>query len=142
MAQYIDQFAKGRYYTWPSQNQASFNSAQWLISMYGASLLNDPGLFICPSERDVKGSDGRLVRGGLAGLTPSEVTYAGRNGIRGVVVDKMPTSTVMMSDDGEAGDNDDEGINVLLYDDDVHVDWESQVKPSDAGRNMVPEIRE
>ncbi|MBI2192569.1 MAG: hypothetical protein HYU36_11355 [Planctomycetes bacterium] len=45
----------------------------------------------------------------------------------------MPTSTVMLSDDNDDAENHDDGINVLFFD--GHVDFTSQVRSSDVGRN-------
>ncbi|MBI2194442.1 MAG: type II secretion system protein [Planctomycetes bacterium] len=132
MAQYIDQFGKGRYYTWPSQKAASFNGAQWIISLYWVSLLNEPDLYICPSTVDDNDKGGRLGRK-FTPMSPTDVSYAGRNGIKGVVVDKMPTSTVQMSDDNDDPENHDDGINVLFFD--AHVEFTSQVRATDVAKN-------
>jgi type II secretory pathway pseudopilin PulG len=39
MIQYLDQYGKGRYYSWPNTEEASFNGSQWIASMYWTSLL-------------------------------------------------------------------------------------------------------
>ena len=87
MIQYIDQFGKGRYYTWPGQGKASFDGAQWIASMYWTSLLNEPDLYLCPSSVDDNDTGGDLARR-FTSLEALHVSYAGRNGILGVIVDK------------------------------------------------------
>lgn len=132
MVQYIDQFGKGRYYTWPGPQKASFNGAQWIASLYWVGLLNEPDIYLCSKSGDENDMGCRLGRKFTA-LSPTDVSYAGRNGIMGAIVDKMPTSTVMMSDDDEGVENHDDGVNVLFFD--CHVEFTSQVRSSDVGRN-------
>ena len=135
MIQYIDQFGKGRYYTWPGQTTASFNGAQWLASMYWTSLLNEPDLYICPSSVDDNDSGGNMARR-FTPLRSIDISYAGRNGVMGVIVDKMPSNTMMGSDDSEDPANHDDGVNLVYFD--AHVEFTQQVKPTngtDIGKN-------
>ena len=130
MIQYIDQFGKGRYYTWPGPQKASFNGAQWIASMYWVALLNEPDLYICPTSTDDNDDGGRLGRR-FTFLRAMDVSYAGRNGMLGAIVDKMPSNTMMMSDDTEGEPNHDDGVNLLYFD--AHVEWSQQVSPLAGG---------
>jgi len=132
MIQYIDQFGKGRYYTWPGPQKPSFNGTQWVASMYWVSLLNEPDLYICPSTKeDDNEAGGRLSRKFTA-LRPMDISYAGRNGILGAMEDRMPSSTLMMSDDTEGIANHDDGVNLLYFD--AHVEWNESISPVAKGR--------
>ena len=138
MIQYIDQFGKGRYYTWPGQAKAEFDGAQWIASMYWTSLLNEPDLYLCPSSVDDNDTGGDLARR-FTSLDDIHVSYAGRNGILGVIVDKMASNTLMMSDDSDDPSNHEDGVNLLYFD--AHVEFTQQVKPvnesngGDIGKN-------
>ena len=96
--------------------------------MYWTSLLNEPDLFLCPSSVDDNDDGGELARK-FTPLRPIDTSYAGRNGVRGVIVDKMPTSTAMMSDDNDNPENHDDGINIVFFD--THVEWSQAVRCSD-----------
>ena len=126
MIQYIDQFGKGRYYTWPGPRKASFTGAQWIASMYWVSLLSEPDLYICSSIRDDNDSGGELGRK-FTSLAPEHVSYAGRNGMLGAIEDKMPSNTIMMTDDTEGRANHDDGVNLLYFD--AHVEWTQSISP-------------
>jgi len=126
MIQYIDQFGKGRYYSWPGPQKATFNGAQWIASMYWVSLLNEPDLYICPSSRDDNENGGRLGRRFTA-LRPNDLSYAGRDGVLGAIEDKMPSNTMMMSDDTDGDPNHRDGVNLLYFD--AHVEWSQMVSP-------------
>ena len=126
MIQYIDQFGKGRYYTWPGPQKASFTGAQWIASMYWTSLLNEPELYICPSTSDENASGGELGRR-FTSLAPRHVSYASRNGMMGVIIDKMRSNTMMMTDDTEGRRNHSDGITLLYFD--AHVEWGETVSP-------------
>jgi len=126
MIQYIDQFGKGRYYSWPGPQKATFNGAQWIASMYWVSLLNEPDLYICPSSRDDNENGGRLGRR-FTSLRPIDVSYAGRNGMLGAIEDKMPSNTMMMSDDTDGDPSHRDGVNLLYFD--AHVEWSQMVSP-------------
>jgi len=126
MIQYIDQFGKGRYYTWPGPQKASFTGAQWIASMYWVSLLNEPDLYICSSTRDDNDSGGELGRK-FTSLAPAHVSYAGRNGMLGAIPDKMPSNTMMITDDTEGGENHSDGVNLLYFD--AHVEWSQSISP-------------
>jgi type II secretory pathway pseudopilin PulG len=127
MIQYIDQYGKGRYYSWPGPRKASFNGAQWIASMYWVSLLNEPDLYICPSTKeDDNEAGGRLGRRFTA-LRPLDVSYAGRNGMIGAIVDKMPSNTLMMSDDTEGSPNHEDGVCLMYFD--AHVEWNATISP-------------
>ena len=130
MIQYIDQFGKGRYYTWPGPQKASFNGAQWIASMYWVSLLNEPDLYICRNTEDDNENGGRLGRRFTA-LRPGDVSFAGRNGMLGAIVDKMPSNTLMMSDDTEGEPNHESGVVLLYFD--AHLEWSQQVSPLAGG---------
>jgi len=130
MIQYIDQFGKGRYYTWPGPQKASFNGAQWIASMYWTSLLNSPGLYICPSSRDDNERGGRLGRRFTA-LRAQDVSYASRNGMLGAIEHRMPSNTMMMSDDTEGRPNHRDGVNLLYFD--AHVEWSQMASPLAGG---------
>jgi len=130
MIQYIDQFGKGRHYTWPGPQRASFNGAQWIASMYWVSLLTEPDLYICPSTADANENGGRLGRRFTA-IRPREVSYAGRNGVLGAIEDRMPSNTMMMSDDTELGPNHDRGAFLLFFD--AHSEWNQQTSPRPEG---------
>jgi len=130
MIQYIDQFGKGRYYTWPGPQKASFNGAQWIASMYWVSLLNEPDLYICFSSTDDNDGGGRLGRR-FTSLRAMDVSYAGRNGMLGAIVDRMPSNTLMMSDDTEGEANHEYGVNLLYFD--AHVEWSQQISPLTEG---------
>jgi len=126
MIQYIDQYGKGRYYTWPGPRKASFNGAQWIASMYWVSLLNEPDLFICPSSVDDNDSGGELGRR-FTSLSSIGVSYAGRDGMMGALIDKMASNTLMMSDDSDDPPNHDDGVNLLYFD--AHVEWSQSISP-------------
>ena len=130
MIQYIDQFGKGRYYTWPGPQKASFNGAQWIASMYWVSLLNEPDLYICPSSVDENDSGGNLGRS-FTSLGPADVSYAGRNGMMGAILDKMASNTLMISDDTDGPANHEEGVNLLYFD--AHVEWSQSISPLTEG---------
>jgi prepilin-type N-terminal cleavage/methylation domain-containing protein/prepilin-type processing-associated H-X9-DG protein len=130
MIQYIDQYGKGRYYTWPGMQSAGFDGGQWVASMYWVSLLNEPDLYICPSSVDDNDNGGQLGRR-YTDTRPIDVSYAGRNGILGAIVDKMPSNTLMMSDDSEDPANHEDGVNLLYFD--AHVEWNQQVSPQAGG---------
>ena len=130
MIQYIDQFGKGRYYTWPGTSTANFTGAQWITSMYWVSLLNEPDLYICPSSVDDNDSGGELGRV-FTLINPIGVSYAGRNGILGTILDKMASNTMMMSDDSDDPPNHDDGVNLLYFD--AHVEWTQSVSPVESG---------
>ena len=49
----------------------------------------------------------------------------------GVIVDKMPSNTVMMCDDSEDPPNHDDGVNLLYFD--AHVEWTAAISPVAAG---------
>ena len=130
MIQYIDQYGKGRYYSWPGPQEARFNGAQWIASMYWTGILTDPDIFNCPSSVDDNDCGGRLGHR-FTTLHPSDISYAGRNGMLGAIVDKMPSSTIMMCDDTEGPANHDDGVNLLYFD--AHVEWAPNVSPLAAG---------
>ncbi len=130
MIQYIDQYGKGRYYTWPNTEKASFNGSQWIASMYWTSLLNEPDLYLCPSSVDDNDRGGELGRK-FTTIRDMDVSYAGRDGRLGVIVGKMPSNTLMMCDDGEDPTNHDDGVNLLYFD--AHVEWSSSVSPRSEG---------
>ncbi|MDP6355202.1 MAG: DUF1559 domain-containing protein [Planctomycetota bacterium] len=121
MIQYIDQYGKGA---------ASFNGSQWIASMYWTSLLNEPDLYLCPSSVDDNDYGGELGRK-FTSIRDMDVSYAGRDGRLGVIVDKMPSNTLMMCDDGEYPPNHDDGVNLLYFD--AHVEWSSSVSPRSDG---------
>lgn len=120
MIQYIDQFGKGRFYSWPGTKDASFNGAQWITSLYWTSMISDPEIFICPSTVDDNQNGGVLGRK-FTRLGPLDVSYAGRNGMMGVVTARMQTNTLMMSDDYNDPDNHEDGAYLLYFD--GHVEW-------------------
>jgi len=126
MIQYIDQFGKGRYYSWPGPQKASFNGAQWIASMYWVSLLNEPDLYLCRNAVDDNENGGRLGRRFTA-LRPEDVSFAGRNGMLGAIVDKMPSNTLMISDDTEGEPNHRGGVTLMYFD--AHTEWSGQVSP-------------
>ena len=126
MIQYIDQYGKGRYHSWPGKQKASFNGAQWIASMYWTSLLNEPDLYNCPYSVDDNDDGGELGRR-FTVLRDIDVSYAGHDGRMGVIVDKMPSNTVMMCDDSEDPPNHDEGVRLLDFD--AHVEWSSSISP-------------
>jgi prepilin-type processing-associated H-X9-DG protein len=130
MIQYIDQYGKGRYYTWPNTEKASFNGSQWIASMYWTSLLNEPDLYLCPSSVDDNDDGGELGRK-FTTIRDMDVSYAGRDGRLGVIVDKMPSNTVMMCDDTDDPPNHDDGVNMLYFD--AHVEWSSSVSSRSIG---------
>ncbi|MDP6113826.1 MAG: hypothetical protein QGF00_15240 [Planctomycetota bacterium] len=130
MIQYIDQYGKGRYYTWPGTQKASFDGAQWIASMYWTSLLNEPDLYLCPSSADDNDDGGELGRRFTA-LRDIDVSFAGRDGRMGVIVDKMPSNTLMMCDDAEDPPNHDGGVNLLYFD--AHVEWTSSISSAATG---------
>jgi prepilin-type processing-associated H-X9-DG protein len=130
MIQYIDQYGKGRYYTWPNTPMTSFNGAQWIASMYWTSLLNEPGLYLCPSSVDDNDDGGELGRRFTA-LRDIDVSFVGRDGRMGVIVDKMPSNTLMMCDDAEDPPSHDEGVNLLYFD--AHVEWSKSISSAAAG---------
>jgi len=130
MIQYIDQFGKGRYYTWPGQQKAGFDGAQWIASLYWVSLLSEPDLYICPTTVDDNDNGGRLGRR-YTTLRNMDVSYAGRNGMLGAIEDKMPSNTIMMSDDTDDPPNHDDGVNLLYFD--AHVEWAPKVSPLATG---------
>ena len=131
MIQYIDQYGKGRYYTWPGPQKASFTGAQWVASMYWVSLLNEPDIYICPSSTDDNDNGGQLGRR-FTIIRAAEVSYAGRNGMLGAIEDKMPSNTMMMSDDTDDPPNHDSGVNLLYFD--AHVEWSQDISPYREGR--------
>ena len=126
MIQYIDQFGKGRYYTWPGPRKASFNGAQWIASMYWVSLLNEPDLYLCRATADGNDSGGNLGRR-FTSLGPADVSFAGRDGMMGVIMDKMRSNTMMMTDDTEGRRNHSDGVTLLYFD--AHVEWGEAVSP-------------
>ncbi len=130
MIQYIDQYGKGRYYTWPNTEKASFNGSQWIASMYWTSLIREPDLYLCPSSVDDNHDGGALGRK-FTTIRDMDVSYAGRDGRLGVIVGKMPSNTLMMCDDGEDPTNHDDGVNLLYFD--AHVEWSSSVSPRSEG---------
>jgi prepilin-type processing-associated H-X9-DG protein len=137
MIQYVDQYGKGRYYSWPGPREASFNGSQWIASMYWISMINEPDLFICPSTRDDNEAGGRLGRR-FAPLRPMDVSYAGRNGVLGAIEDRVPSNTLMMSDDTEGTANHDDGVNLLYFD--AHLEWNAAISPLATGRKGKPVI--
>jgi prepilin-type processing-associated H-X9-DG protein len=137
MIQYIDQYGKGRYYTWPGPQEPSFNGAQWIASMYWVSLLNEPDIYICRRLQDNNDNGGRLGRR-LTALRPIDVSYAGRNGMMGAMTEKMPSNTVMMSDDTEGEANHDDGVNLLYFD--AHVERSTFISPLATGGQGKPVI--
>jgi hypothetical protein len=98
--------------------------------MYWVSLLNEPDLYICPSTRDDNELGGRLGRRFTA-LRPMDVSYAGRNGVLGAIEDRMPSNTLMMSDDTEGTANHDDGVILLYFD--AHVEWNLTISPLPKG---------
>ncbi|MBI2193129.1 MAG: DUF1559 domain-containing protein [Planctomycetes bacterium] len=120
MIQYVDHYGRGRFYSWPGTRSASFNGAQWIVSLYWGALIQDPEIFICPSTVDDHRS-GAILGRKFTPLGPSDVSYAGRNGMIGVVTARMPTNTLMMSDDTNDPDNHDDGSYLLFFD--AHVEW-------------------
>ncbi|MDP6113827.1 MAG: hypothetical protein QGG53_18360 [Planctomycetota bacterium] len=130
MIQYIDQYGKGRYYSWPGTQKASFNGAQWIATMYWTSLLNEPDLYLCPFSVDDNDDGGELGRR-FTVLRSIDVSYAGRDGRMGAIVDKMPSNTLMMCDDSEGPPNHDDGVNLLYFD--AHVEWSSSISPAASG---------
>jgi prepilin-type processing-associated H-X9-DG protein len=110
--------------------------------MYWVSLLNEPDIFICDKSGDSNseprflrrgsGGDGAFLGRSFGAIGPRHVSYAGRTGILGAIEDKMPSNTVMMSDDTEATANhDDRGMNLLYFD--AHVEWNQHVSPLPEG---------
>jgi prepilin-type processing-associated H-X9-DG protein len=131
MIQYIDQYGKGRYYSWPGPQKPSFIGGQWVASMYWTKMLCEPDLYVCPKSGDENDDGGALGRS-FGPIGPRHVSYAGRTGILGAIEDKMPSNTVMMSDDTEATANhDDRGMNLLYFD--AHVEWNQHVSPLPEG---------
>ena len=126
MIQYIDQYGKGRYYTWPNTEKASFNGSQWIASMYWTSLLNEPDLYLCPSSWDDNDDGGELGRR-FTQLTDINVSYAGRDGRLGAIEDRMPSNTIIMCDDGDDPANHSDGANLMYFD--AHVEWTESVSP-------------
>ncbi|MDP6355201.1 MAG: hypothetical protein QF473_08885 [Planctomycetota bacterium] len=126
MIQYIDQYGKGRYYTWPNTERASFNGSQWIASLYWTSLINERDIYLCPSSVDDNDDGGALGRK-FTSLRAMDVSYAGRDGRLGVIVDKMPSNTLMMCDDGDDPANHDDGVNLMYFD--AHVEWSASVSP-------------
>jgi prepilin-type processing-associated H-X9-DG protein len=148
MIQYIDQYGKGRYYTWPGPQKPSFTGGQWVASMYWVSLLNEPDIYICPKSGDTNsqprffrrgsGGDGAFLGRSFGPIGPGHVSYAGRTGILGAIEDKMPSNALMMSDDTEATANHEDGVNLLYFD--AHVEWNQQVSPlakGEAGKARI-----
>jgi len=132
MIQYIDQYGKGRYYSWPGPQEASFSGSQWIASLYWTSLYNQPDLFICPGSADGNQAGANLGRR-FTRLGAGDVSYAGRNGMMGTILDKMPSNTVMMSDDSEGPNHHPrDGLNILYFD--AHTEWSEEVEPKDVGR--------
>jgi prepilin-type processing-associated H-X9-DG protein len=130
MIQYIDQYGGGRYYTWPGPQKASFTGGQWVASMYWTKLLCEPDLYVCPKSGD-RNNKGKALGRCFGPIGPTDVSYAGRTGILGAITDKMPSNTLMMSDDTEATANHEDGMNLLFFD--AHVEWHSQVSPLPEG---------
>ncbi|MDP6357983.1 MAG: type II secretion system protein [Planctomycetota bacterium] len=137
MIQYIDQYGKGRYYTWPNTAAATFDGAQWIGSMYWTSLLNEPDLYLCPSSVDDNDDGGELARK-FTSLRDIDVSFAGRNGQIGVIVDKMPSNTLMMCDDANDPPNHDDGVNLLYFD--AHVEWSASVSSANGGESGKSKI--
>jgi len=133
MIQYVDQYGKGRYYSWPGPQKASFSGAQWIASMYWVGLM-DWCQLTCPGSTDDNQSGGTVGRRFTA-LGPGDVSYAGRNGMMGAIPDKMPANTIMMSDDSEGpAPHSGEGLNLLYFD--AHVEWNEKLYPRDVGKTV------
>jgi prepilin-type processing-associated H-X9-DG protein len=49
----------------------------------------------------------------------------------GVIVDKMPSNTLMMCDDADDPPNHDDGVNLLYFD--AHVEWSADISSASAG---------
>jgi len=137
MIQYIDQYGKGRYYTWPGPREASFNGAQWIASMYWTSMINEPDIYLCPGSGDDNDAGGRLGRRFTA-LGPADVSYAGRNGMMGAIEERMPSNTVMMSDDTEGDANHEDGVCLMYFD--AHIERSTSISPFAAGGKGKPVI--
>ncbi|MBI2194077.1 MAG: type II secretion system protein [Planctomycetes bacterium] len=131
MAQYVDMFGKGRFYSWPGTQAPIFNGAQWIASLYWSNLLAEREQYVCPSSADDNDNGGELGRKFTA-LRDIDVSYAGRNGLIGVIVDKMESNTTMMCDDSDGTQNHDEGVNLMFFD--AHVEYSGNLKSTDVGK--------
>ncbi|MDA0839921.1 MAG: hypothetical protein O3B01_11795 [Planctomycetota bacterium] len=98
--------------------------------MYWTSLLSEPDLYLCPSSVDGNDDGGTLGRS-FTVLRDLDVSCTGRDGRLGVIVDKMPSNTLMMCDDGEDPPNHDDGVNLLYFD--AHLEWTESVSPWSKG---------
>lgn len=128
MIQYFDQFGKGRYYSWPGGQTTQFDSAQWVASMYWTSLLNEGDLYVAPGSVDGEDVGEDLDRRSTSPWS-TDASYAGRNGVLGAIIDKMPSNTLMMSDDSDDPPGHDDGVNLLHFD--AHIEWSQAVASSD-----------
>jgi len=97
--------------------------------MYWTGILTEPDTFTCPSSTDDNDCGGRLGRR-FTTLHPADISYAGRNGLLGAIVAKMPSSTIMMCDDTEDPANHEDGVNLLFFD--AHVEWHQEISPNSA----------
>ena len=98
--------------------------------MYWVRILHEPSYFVCPYSGGNNEEGGNLGREFKA-LGPRDVSYAGRDGRMGAILEKMPSSTVMMSSDSEGNRSNDEGVSILYFD--GHIEWDSNLMPRDLG---------
>jgi prepilin-type processing-associated H-X9-DG protein len=75
--------------------------------------------------------DGGELGRRFTALRDIDVSFAGRDGRMGVIVDKMPSNTLMMCDDAEDPPNHDGGVNLLYFD--AHVEWTSSISSAATG---------
>ena len=128
MIQYVDQYGKGKYYSWPGRNRARFFGRHWIASLYWTDLVLNHEVYLCPSTVDDNDEGGRLRRRWRRRFVGEhDCSYMGRVGNgKGVIIDsRVDGSTLMMSDDTNDPDNHDDGFNMVFFD--GHVEFADRI---------------
>jgi len=164
LQQYLSGPGGNRYFPYPTQDQGyikpgdanlakhtGFSGASFLAALYWSGTITEPKVFICPSSTD-DNDFGRWL-----GKNPNEqpnppgwselfekpygthVSYASRSQWcmpKGLPLsDRLPSDTVMASDDTQGGPNHDDGFCVLYAD--THVEFYPTNKVGTGDQGMV-----
>jgi len=139
MAVYMSRFGGNAMFAIPNDD---FRGSDWLMVLYWKGLVSDPGVFLCPAQLVESEQDSASMGTAWDGTESNDhCEYAGRGRAAGGVFDTVaggnargtttftesaldastPLASDVFDDADTAGQNHEDGVNVVYFD--AHVEW-------------------